>query len=294
LSVRTLPTRSLPTRSRPDHFRPDRSFPERSLPERSRPGPVPSLRGTDPHTAELLTTLSTSPNPAHRDRARAELIERQLPFATFLARRFRNRGESLDDLQQVAALGLIKAIDGFDVERGDSFSSYAIPTILGELRRHFRDKGWAVRVPRPLQELRAEISATTERLTHDLGRAPTPRDLAEALEVPETDVRRAQTAAQAYSTDSLDASRNGDHDRLPLLELLPQGEPGYDLVEARECLRGVLGSLPERERRILGLRFYAQLTQSEIAAELGISQMHVSRLLQRSLEALRSRLQPTG
>lgn len=251
-------------------------------------------RGTDPHTADLLHVISSSPDPAERDRARTELIELQLPFAAFLARRFRHRGESLDDLYQVAALGLIKAIDGFDTARGDSFSGYAIPTILGELRRHFRDKGWAVRVPRPMQELRAEIVRTTELLIQELGRQPSPRDLAEALGVTEAEICRALTAAQAYTTDSLHGAPQGDCERPRLLDLLHDHEPGYDVVEARQCLGRALMSLPERERRILGLRFFCQLTQCEIAAELGISQMHVSRLLARSLSWLRSELGETG
>ena len=257
-------------------------------------GPPSALRGTDPSTAALLDALATSHDPGQRARARAELIERQLPFARFLARRFRNRGESLDDLHQVAALGLIKAIDGFDIQRGDSFSSYAIPTILGELRRHFRDKGWAVRPPRRLQELRADVAVATERLTHDLGRSPTQGDLSDALGVAPADVRNALAAGRAYSADSVDAACEGGPDGPALVDVLPDAEPGYDLVETRACLRGALDSLSERERRILGLRYYAQLTQSEIAAELGISQMHVSRLLRRSLDSLRERLSPTG
>jgi RNA polymerase sigma-B factor len=247
---------------------------------------------TDPHTMELLRTMAGDPNPRARARAREELIEQQRPFADFLARRFRNRGEPLEDLCQVAAIGLIKAIDGFDVERGSSFAGYAIPTILGELRRHFRDKGWNVRVPRRLQELRTQIAAVTEPLTQELGRAPTTHDLAEALGLTEDEIREGLAAAQAYSATSLQTPVHREDDGPTLADLVAHEDGGYEVVEARESLRTLLGSLPERERRILGLRFYSQLTQSEIAAELGISQMHVSRLLSRSLGSLRDQLQP--
>jgi RNA polymerase sigma-B factor len=248
--------------------------------------------GTDPHTLHLLHTMSSDPDPRARARAREELIEQQRPFADFLARRFRNRGEPLEDLCQVAAIGLIKAIDGFDIERGSSFAGYAIPTILGELRRHFRDKGWNVRVPRRLQELRTQIAAVTEPLTQELGRAPTTHDLAEALGLSEEEIREGLAAAQAYSATSLQTPVHREDDGPTLADLVAHEDGGYEVVEARESLRLLLGSLPERERRILGLRFYSQLTQSEIAAELGISQMHVSRLLSRSLGSLRDQLQP--
>ena len=253
---------------------------------------IPSC--TDPQTALLLDRISGSTDPEQRRRARDELIERQRPFAEVLARRFRNRGEPLDDLYQVAALGLIKAVDGFDLERGSSFASYAVPTILGELRRHFRDKGWNVRVPRRLQELRTQIAAVTEPLTHQLGRPPSTADLAETLGLPEDEIREGIAAAQAYSATSLQAPLNRDGDGPTLADLVRHEDDGYEAVEARESLRPLLAGLPERERRILGLRFYSQLTQSEIAAELGISQMHVSRLLSRSLGVMRDRLQPAG
>jgi RNA polymerase sigma-B factor len=236
--------------------------------------------------------MSTTGDPRLRGRAREALIELHQPLARFLARRFRNRGQPLDDLYQVAAIGLIKAVDGFDPNRGTNFASYAIPTIVGELRRHFRDEGWNVRVPRRLQELRAEIIAITEPLTHELGRAPTSADLAQALKVGEQEVREGLTAAQAYSSTSLSTPLHRDDDRATLADLVAHEDGGYDVVEARESLRRLVRGLPRRERRILGLRFFGQLTQSEIAAEVGISQMHVSRLLSSTLDSLREQLQP--
>ena len=256
---------------------------------RSGHGHAPS----DVRTMQLLDTLRTDPDPCRRQRAREDLIELQQPFADFLARRFRNRGEPLEDLRQVATIGLIKAVDGFDPERGSGFAGYAIPTILGELRRHFRDRGWNIRVPRRLQELRSELAAASERLTHELGRTPTTADLAEELGIDECDVREGLRAAQAYSGTSLSTpvSRDGV---TTLADLVAREESGYDVVEARQTLSLALAELPERERRILGLRFYHQLTQVEIADELGISQMHVSRLLSRSLDTMREHLQLAG
>lgn len=245
----------------------------------------------DEVTVSLLSQMRYDPDPARRREARDTLVEHQRPFADFLARRFRNRGEPLEDLRQVAAVGLIKAIDGFDLERGTSFAAYAIPTILGELRRHFRDKGWSIRVPRRLQELRADIAAATEQLSQELGRNPTAADLAEALGRTEEEISEGLKAAQAYSGTSLQAPLRQDGDQATLGDLVAQDENGYEVVEARESLRTAIHSLPERQRRILGLRFYHQLTQVEIAAELGISQMHVSRLLSRSLDRMREQLQ---
>ena len=245
-------------------------------------------------TVALLAKMAATDDPATRQRLRDEIVTLQQPFADFLARRFRDRGELLEDLRQVAAVGLLKAIDGFDVSRGHGFTAYATPTILGELRRHFRDKGWDVRVPRRLQELRAEIAAVTESLTHQLGRAPTTTDLAQALKVTDEEIREGLLASQAYTADSLQTPLRGEDDGATLADLVTDDDSGYDVVEARESLRLVLRELPDRERRILGLRFFRQLTQSEIAAELGISQMHVSRILNRSLGSLRDQLQLAG
>lgn len=259
-----------------------------------RPRSLPDRDSADGRAVALLQRMAETADPDRCRRLREEVIEIQRPFANLLARRFRNRGEPLEDLRQVAALGLIKAIDGFDAGKGHSFAAYATPTILGELRRHFRDKGWNVRVPRRLQELRAEIISATEALTQELGRAPTTADLARELGVREEDVCQGVFAAQAYSASSLQAPLHSEGDGATLADLMAHEDGGYDVVEAREALRPVLCDLPERERRILGLRFFRQLTQSEIAAELGISQMHVSRILSRSLGSLRERLELAG
>lgn len=253
---------------------------------------IPS--GTDAveaRTIALLTRMASTDDPRLRRRIREEVIEFRRPYADFLARRFRHRGEPLEDLRQVAAVGLIKAIDGFDVSRGCSFTAYATPTILGELRRHFRDKGWNMRVPRRLQELRAEIIAATETLTQQLGRGLTTADIAREIGVTEDEVREGISASRAYSAASLQTPVHREEDSAPLSELIAQEDVGFEVVEARESLRSVVGRLPERERRILGLRFFHQLTQSEIAAELGISQMHVSRILSRSLGSLRESME---
>jgi RNA polymerase sigma-B factor len=237
---------------------------------------------------ELLRRAGTTPDRRERAELRERVISELIPFAHQLARRFRNRGEPLDDLQQVAVLGLIKAVDGFESRAGNSFAAYAVPTVLGELRRHFRDKGWMIRVPRSLQERRADIMATTQALTQELGRTPTTGDLAGALGLQPAEVDQGLDAASAYSATSLE--RPVGESGLTVGDCLPCEERGLDLVETRLVLRDLLAELPCRQRRILGLRFFNQLTQSEIAAELGISQMHVSRLLRQSLDSLRCEL----
>lgn len=246
----------------------------------------------DSRTVELLTLMAETNDPEYRQRLRDEVINLQRPFADYLARRFRNCGEPIEDLRQTAAIGLIKAIDGFDLSRGRSFTAYAVPTILGELRRHFRDKGWDVRVPRRLQELRSEMAAVTEALTHALGRVPTTTDLANELGISEREVQEGMIASHAYSINSLEAPLRRQDDVRTLADLITHDDGGYEVVDARESLRTVIGELSDRERRIIGLRFFHQLTQSEIAAELGISQMHVSRLLRQLLGFLRGRLEP--
>ena len=221
-----------------------------------------------------------------RVQVRDELIEMHLPLVHHLARRYRDRGESMEDLVQVGTVGLIKAIDGFDSDRGVEFSTYATPTILGEIKRHFRDRTWAVRVPRRLQELNVQVTAATEELTVALQRSPTVREIAEKLGITQADVLDALEARHAYSTDSIEADR--DDDSSPGLAATLGDEDGaFDAVDEREALRPLIAALPERERRILHLRFFEERSQSEIAEELGISQMHVSRLLARTLATLR-------
>jgi RNA polymerase sigma-B factor len=220
--------------------------------------------------------------------AREELAVRFMPVARQLALRYRHSGESIDDLAQVACLGLLKAIDRYDPEVGNGFARYALPTMLGELKRHFRDKGWAVRVPRATQELTLKVNEALGTLPAKLGRAARPRDVAEAIGVSVEEVLEAMEAATAYEATSLDAPRAAaaEDEEWTQAGTLGDDDPGYELVELSEALRGTLAALPPRERLILRLRFERDLTQAEIAAAVGISQMHVSRLLRRSLDRL--------
>ena len=223
-----------------------------------------------------------------RQQIRDRLVEMHLPLVEYLARRFAGRGEPLDDLVQVGTIGLIKAGDRFDIERGVEFSTYATPTVVGEIKRHFRDKGWTVRVPRRLQELRASLSAATSDLTHRLGRAPTVAELAAHLKIGEEEVLEGLESANAYTAISIEASDN--EGGMSVADTLGDYDAALEGVEYRESIKPLLESLPARERRILMLRFFGNLTQSQIAADLGISQMHVSRLLARTLAQLRERL----
>ncbi len=225
-----------------------------------------------------------------RAAVRDELVTMHLPLVYHLARRFRDRGEPHDDLVQVGTIGLIKAVDRFDPERGAEFSTYATPTILGEIKRHFRDKGWSVRVPRRLQELRMAITRATADLSQDLGRSPTVRELAGRLELSEEEVLEGLEAAQSYSALSLDgAGGSGEDDSATpaLVDTLGTHDEALANVEYRETLRPLLAALPDRERQIVLLRFFHNKTQSQIAAEVGVSQMHVSRLLVKALGTLR-------
>jgi len=228
----------------------------------------------------------------HRDgdlRARDEIVLRFLPLARQLANRYRHAGEAHEDLVQVACVGLLKAVDRFEPDRGHAFTKYAVPTMLGELKRHFRDKGWAVHVPRATQELALKVSESLGTLPGKLGRAPTPRDVAKALGAPIEEVLEAMEAATAYEATSLDAPRpSGDEQDggWNYGDSVATEEDGYELVEIGQVLQGTLAALPDRERHILRLRFEQDLTQAEIAERIGVSQMHVSRLLRRSLDRL--------
>jgi RNA polymerase sigma-B factor len=240
------------------------------------------------HARDLFLELQELPdgNPT-RNRVRDELVEMHLPLVEYLARRFRNRGEPLDDLVQVATIGLIKSVDRFDLERGVEFSTYATPTIVGEIKRHFRDKGWAIRVPRRLQELKLSLTKATSELSQSLGRSPTVAELAGHLGMSEEEVLEGLESANAYSAVSLDAPDGGDEDAPAVADTLGIQDEGLEGVEYRESLKPLLERLPPREKKILLLRFFGNMTQSQIAAELGISQMHVSRLLARTLAQLR-------
>jgi RNA polymerase sigma-B factor len=221
---------------------------------------------------------------------REELIERCLPLARSLAARYARAGESLEDLAQVANIGLIKAVDRFDPTRGIAFSSFAVPSILGELKRHFRDHGWAARVPRPLQERVLKVNAATERLSSRLGRAPKPREVAGAIGISVEDVLEALEAAVAFDSMSLDApiSRGDEEGSATYANSVGETDPRLEMVEYRSVVSATIRALPTREREVLLLRFGEDMTQSEIASRVGISQMHVSRLIRRSLERLQA------
>ncbi|MGH9078297.1 MAG: SigB/SigF/SigG family RNA polymerase sigma factor [Acidimicrobiales bacterium] len=219
---------------------------------------------------------------------RDELVAAHLGLAEYLARRFANRGEPIDDLVQVASLGLLKAVGRFDPGRGVEFSTYATHTIVGELKRHFRDKGWAVRAPRRMQELYLRLGKVVASLGQEVGRSPTIAELAAEVQVSEEEVLEALEAGQAYRFTSLDAPAGGDNDGESLGSRLGEEDPGLDGAEGRATLSPLLSRLPPREQMILHMRFFEGLTQSEIASRLGISQMHVSRLLARSMAQLRS------
>ncbi|MFJ6498207.1 RNA polymerase sigma factor SigF [Streptomyces virginiae] len=220
---------------------------------------------------------------------RNQLVRMHLPLVEHLARRFRNRGEPLDDLTQVATIGLIKSVDRFDPDRGVEFSTYATPTVVGEIKRHFRDKGWAVRVPRRLQELRLSLTTATAELSQQHGRSPTVHELAERLGISEEEVLEGLESANAYSTLSLDVP-DTDDESPAVADTLGAEDEALEGVEYRESLKPLLEGLPPREKRILLLRFFGNMTQSQIAQEVGISQMHVSRLLARTLAQLRDKL----
>ncbi|SDE27647.1 RNA polymerase sigma factor SigF [Nocardioides lianchengensis] len=228
---------------------------------------------------------------ARRDSARDSLVHLHLPLVEHCARRFRNRGEPYEDLVQVGTIGLIKSIDRFDSDRGVEFSTYATPTIIGEIKRYFRDKGWAIRVPRRLQELRMQIGSASAELTQSLGRSPTPRELAEAIGCTVEEIVEGIESSNAYSTLSLDATDDSDDGNATMLDAIGIDDEGLEHVEIRESIKPLLDRLDAREKKILLLRFFKNMTQSQIAVEIGVSQMHVSRLLNRTLEQLRTSLE---
>jgi RNA polymerase sigma-B factor len=221
--------------------------------------------------------------------AREELIERHLPLVRSLARRYAGRGESLEDIEQVGAIGLIKAIDRFELSRDVSLATYATPNVVGEIKRHFRDKGWAIRVPRALQELNATMSGTIERLTVRLGRSPSITEIAGELNTTPEEVLEAMEVGSAYSTVSLSGAPGGG-DELDPMETIGSEDPQFERTEERAALAPALAALPEREREILRMRFEEGLPQTQIAQRVGLSQMHVSRLIRKSLAVMRAEL----
>ena len=230
-----------------------------------------------------------SKDPAERDRLRAQLVDAYHDFVYFLARKFQNRGEPLDDIVQVGYLGLIKAIERFDPDLGFEFTTFATLTVAGEIKRHFRDKGTAIRFPRRLQELRQSVVRVNEEMKNQLGREPTVSELAERLGVPPEDVTEAMEMGPAFVPLSLDqpiGSADGQESRV-VAEQIGTEDPELDRVEMRDLLNRAMVHLTPRERAIMAMRFYDQLSQSEIARRLGISQMHVSRLQRAALDQLR-------
>ena len=244
------------------------------------------------NTRPLFVEYRRTGDAATRDR----LVETHLGLAEYLARRFDHRGEPLDDLVQVASLALIKAVERFDPDRGLEFSTFAVPTIVGELKRYFRDKSWSVRVPRRLQELHLRLAPAVAELTHQLGRSPTITEIAERLETGTDDVVEAMEAGRAYRSSSLDAPVSSDDGTgsVALSSKMGDLDPDLAKVDERNQLAVLLRGLSPRDRTILTLRFYDGLTQSQIAQRVGLSQMHVSRLLARTLENLRATALATG
>lgn len=218
---------------------------------------------------------------------RRRLVERWLPLARQLAGHYRVRDESYEDLLQVASLGLLKAIEGFDPDRGIAFTSYAVPTILGELRRHFRDRAWSVRVPRALQELALKTEKATARLTPELGRVPTVEEVADACDATLEEVLEARMAGDAYRATSFEAPRGDDPEAPTLGDALGGDDEEFERAEARATLDVLLEALPERDRQVLQLRFEQDMTQTEIARRVGVSQMAVSRIIRRSIDRMR-------
>ncbi|WP_371673501.1 SigB/SigF/SigG family RNA polymerase sigma factor [Streptomyces sp. NBC_00289] len=240
-----------------------------------------------PDTTEAFVRLAALPEGPERKALRDELIRLWLPMAERIAMRFRGRGETVEDLYQVAALGLVKAVDHYDPERGSRFEAYAVPTVTGEIKRHFRDHLWTLHVPRRVQDLRNRVRQAMKELAQTTpGRGPTLAEIAVFAELSEDEVRTGMEALECFSTLSLEAEMPGT-DGYALADAIGRPDPGYDVVVDRVAVRPCLDALPERERTILYLRFYKGMTQSGIAEQLGISQMHVSRLLSGCFDRLR-------
>lgn len=260
---------------------------------------APSGRGSSrrhphddaPDTSEAFRRIAELPDGPEKEALRQEVVTAWIPMAERLAGRFRNRGESPEDLRQVAALGLVKAVGRYDPERGTAFESFAVPTVVGEVKRHFRDHLWGLHVPRRVQELRNRVRTARQELTQALdGRSPTVGEIAEQSKMTEDEVLLGMEALDSYSTMSLDAELPGTDDGHALLDTMGEADPGIDAVVDRVALKPRLRALPEREQRILYLRFFGDMTQSQIAEIMGISQMHVSRLISRTCAKLRSQI----
>ncbi|WP_443031887.1 SigB/SigF/SigG family RNA polymerase sigma factor [Streptomyces sp. CA-210063] len=254
-----------------------------------------SPRSADPYddapdTAAAFRRIAALPDGLEKSALRQEVVCAWAPMAVRLARRFRNRGESFEDLKQVAQLGLVKAVTRFDPSRGTAFPSFAIPTILGEVKRHFRDHLWGVHVPRRVQELRGRVRTAGHECVSLYGRDPSVREIAAHTGLTEAEVRLGEGALESFTSLSLDAVPGRSEHSHPLTDTLGATEPGFDLIVNREALRPLLRALPERERQILYMRFFCEMTQDRIALQLGLSQMHVSRLITRTCARLRDQV----
>lgn len=257
------------------------------------PAPEASRDSEYAHLEPLFAELAALP-PDHPDRAalRSRLVTGHLPVVRHIARRFSGRGEPADDLEQAGTIGLLGAVDRFDPAHGSDFLSYAVPTITGEIRRHFRDRTWAMRVPRRLKDLQSTISGAVGPLSQELGRAPRPSEIAARLDLSADEVLEGLDAQQAYRNTSLDELVAGGE--TPLADTLGAADAELDNVEYRETLAPLLDELAPRERTILVLRFFGNMTQTQIADRVGVSQMHVSRLLAQTLRQLREKLNAAG
>jgi RNA polymerase sigma-B factor len=286
---------AVPAPGRDDTGRPDPGRADEDIGEDAAGrGRAYSPAGRDGEYAHLVPLLYEYAQLEESDRRRVlrdRLVAGYLPVARHIARRFSNRGEPLDDLVQVATLGLIFAVDRFRPDVGNDFLAFAVPTIQGEVRRHFRDRGWSVRVSRRLKDLHVAINSTVADLSQRLGRSPRPSEIAERLNVTDAEVLEGLEASTAYRANSLDEGLRADSDDAARLgEQFGEMDPGLELVEDHHALGPLVEALPERERSILMMRFYGNMTQTQIGARLGISQMHVSRLLAQTLTGLRERL----
>ncbi|WP_327085618.1 SigB/SigF/SigG family RNA polymerase sigma factor [Nonomuraea sp. NBC_01738] len=246
----------------------------------------------DEMTAEELLAEMVRPETPDtaRERLRERIVEMHRPLAMEIARRYRYRGEPAEDLQQAAYVGLMKAVNGFDPTLGHAFRGYAVVTMTGEVKRHFRDRTWAIRVPRLYQERRSELNRLVADLSQDLGRSPTIAELAAKMAISEEEVLLTLDASAAYSTLSLDAPLGSDDDAASLGDVIPEADDSLGTLVDSQAVRPLIDALPHREKNILLLRFFGNQTQAEIAAEFGISQMHVSRILRKVLDGLRSEL----
>ncbi len=246
-----------------------------------------SVSGYDDVTALFEQLAAAADDTQRRAVLRAQLIQRCIPLADHIARKFSGRGEPFDDLTQVARVGLVHAVDRFDISRGSNFLSFAVPTIMGEVRRYFRDNTWAMRVPRRVKETHLRIGAAIDALSQSLGRSPTAKEIAVELGISADEVTQAVIAGNAYQPSSIDAVSVGRDSEASLLDTLGEEESQFDRVEEYVAIRPLLAGLPERERRILTMRFFESMTQTQIAQRMGISQMHVSRILAKTLARLR-------